>query len=67
MPGDRENFDDIVVNASDITSVYKVKGKLIIKQLSMFSGIVEGMGEVVSIRADRQTRTLRFGQTSAGI
>lgn len=30
VPGDRENFDDIVVNASDITSVYKVKGKLII-------------------------------------
>ena len=30
VPGDRENFDDILVNASDITSVYKVKGKLII-------------------------------------
>lgn len=30
VPGDRENFDDIIVNASDITSVYKVKGKLII-------------------------------------
>ncbi len=30
VAGDRENFDDIVMNISDIVSVYKVKGKVII-------------------------------------
>ena len=30
VPGDRENYDDILLNVSDIVSVYKVKGKLII-------------------------------------
>jgi len=30
VAGDREHFDDIVLNASDIISVYKVKGTLII-------------------------------------
>lgn len=30
VPGDRENYDDIILNVSDIVSVYKVKGKLII-------------------------------------
>ena len=28
--GDKENYDDIILNVSDIKSVYKVKGKLII-------------------------------------
>ena len=30
VAGDRENYDDIILNVSDISSVYKVKGKLII-------------------------------------
>ena len=30
VAGDRDNFDDIVVDVSDIVSVYKVKGKLIV-------------------------------------
>ena len=30
VAGDRENYDDIVLNVNDIVSVYKVKGKLII-------------------------------------
>ena len=30
VAGNRDDFDDIVVNASDIVSVYKVKGKLIV-------------------------------------
>ncbi len=30
VAGDRENYDDIIVNNSDIVSVYKVKGKVII-------------------------------------
>ncbi len=30
VAGDREHYDDIVLNDSDILSVYKVKGKLII-------------------------------------
>ena len=30
VAGDRENYDDIVLNVSDIVSVYNVKGKLII-------------------------------------
>lgn len=30
VAGDRENYDDIVLKNSDIVSVYKVKGKLII-------------------------------------
>ena len=30
VAGDKENYDDIILNVSDIKSVYKVKGKLII-------------------------------------
>lgn len=30
VAGDRDNYDDIILSASDIKSVYKVKGKLII-------------------------------------
>ena len=30
VAGDRENYDDIMMNISDIVAVYKVKGKLII-------------------------------------
>ncbi len=30
VAGDRENYDDIMLDVSDIVSVYKVKGKLII-------------------------------------
>ena len=30
VAGDRENYDDIVLNVNDIVSVYKIKGKLII-------------------------------------
>ena len=30
VAGDKENYDDIILNVSDIMSVYKVKGKLII-------------------------------------
>ena len=30
VAGDREHYDDILLNVSDIVSVYKVKGKLII-------------------------------------
>lgn len=30
VAGDRENYDDILLNISDIVSVYRVKGKLII-------------------------------------
>ena len=30
VAGDRENYDDILLNVSDIVAVYKVKGKLII-------------------------------------
>ena len=30
VAGDRENYDDILLDTSDIVSVYKVKGKLII-------------------------------------
>ena len=30
VAGDRENYDDILLDMSDIVSVYKVKGKLII-------------------------------------
>lgn len=30
VPGDRDNFDDIVLNTNDIVAVYRVKGKLII-------------------------------------
>ena len=30
VAGDREHYDDIVLNDSDIVSVYKVKAKLII-------------------------------------
>ena len=30
VPGDRENYDDIILSISDIISVYQVKGKLII-------------------------------------
>nr|WP_290539702.1 hypothetical protein [Alistipes sp.] len=30
VAGDRDNFDDIILKVSDIVSVYKVKGKLII-------------------------------------
>lgn len=30
VAGDRENFDDIILNNSEVTAVYKVKGKLIV-------------------------------------
>ena len=30
VAGDRENYDDILLNVNDIVAVYKVKGKLII-------------------------------------
>lgn len=30
VAGDRENYDDILLNANDIVSLYKVRGKLII-------------------------------------
>ena len=30
VAGDKENYDDIMLNVNDIMAVYKVKGKLII-------------------------------------
>ena len=32
VPGDKEKFDDMILNVSDIMAVYKVNGKLIINR-----------------------------------